>query len=555
MRRLTISFSAFCLALLGLILLANTSVSHAEHLVSPKPAAWPGDVAISTEPKFQGAGWYGHPGIQLVPDGKGGAFVAWDDTAWARVFLQHLDENGLALWGANGGLVAPQTLYQFSPRMTGDGAGGTIVAWVDGRAGVCNFKYAWDCNIFAQRVAPDGHLLWASGGVTVTAAADNQGTNGVAIVSDGAGGAIVAWNDYRQTDPYRIYAQHLDGQGRPLWATDGIPITPPATVFGGMANFTPLMVADGAGGAIIGWINEQVDLNMESPPLSVQHVNGSGQLLWGSKGITVGLPTREYFAMTADGSGGAFLAWGGGGPSVFDNILAQHVNGSGQPVWQSGGLTIADAPDYQMVPDIVGDGLGGAFIVWQDGRNQDPGLVHQGCTGLSSMCDIYAQRVSSSGTILWQANGLAISTAPNEQLSPRVVSPAPGTALVVWEDCRDAPSLACMENSKLYAQKVSATGQRQWTANGVRVSAGTGTQGLFYGSDLTPGFMMAGSGGDAFLAWADGRNGVCEWSAELGTEAACDLYGAKLSGLDSSGSGGGSGGSPAPKLTLPLILR
>jgi len=45
----------------------------------------------------------------------------------------------------------------------------------------------------------------------------------VTIVSDGAGGAIVTWSDFRGGDPKaHIYAQRMNATGTPQWAADGV---------------------------------------------------------------------------------------------------------------------------------------------------------------------------------------------------------------------------------------------------------------------------------------------------------------------------------------------
>src|SRR3972149_2344598 len=43
------------------------------------------------------------------------------------------------------------------------------------------------------------------------------------IVSDGAGGAIIAWEDTRNVH-FDIYAQRIDAHGNVLWMKDGISI-------------------------------------------------------------------------------------------------------------------------------------------------------------------------------------------------------------------------------------------------------------------------------------------------------------------------------------------
>ncbi len=64
-------------------------------------------------------------------------------------------------------------------------------------------------------------------------------------VSDGAGGAIIAWRsgDYPHGD---IYAQRVNSSGVVLWTTDGVPI---CTAAGNQGS--PHLASDGADSAII----------------------------------------------------------------------------------------------------------------------------------------------------------------------------------------------------------------------------------------------------------------------------------------------------------------
>src|SRR5262249_51400896 len=42
------------------------------------------------------------------------------------------------------------------------------------------------------------------------------------IVSDGAGGAIVAWQDFRNAGDYDIYVQRVNAAGVPQWTANGV---------------------------------------------------------------------------------------------------------------------------------------------------------------------------------------------------------------------------------------------------------------------------------------------------------------------------------------------
>jgi hypothetical protein len=88
--------------------------------------------------------------------------------------------------------------------LTGDGAGGAIVTW-------CDLRYSDSYNIYAQRVDAAGVVQWMLDGVSLCTATDNQWDP--MIVSDGAGGAIVAWWDYRSGTSCDIYAQRVDAHG------------------------------------------------------------------------------------------------------------------------------------------------------------------------------------------------------------------------------------------------------------------------------------------------------------------------------------------------------
>lgn len=78
--------------------------------------------------------------------------------------------------------------------------------------------------------------------------------------------------------------------------------------------------------------------------------------------------------------------------------------------------------------------------------------------------DIYGQRIDSSGNYLWGDNGTAICTSRNPTLSGGVIlqtiSDGDGGAIVVWNDASGA----------VYAQKVNSTGNPQWNADGVLVT-------------------------------------------------------------------------------------
>lgn len=146
------------------------------------------------------------------------------------------------------------------------------MAWMDTRSGT-------DADVYAQRISAAGAVLWATNGVAVSIATNDQAFPSIA--SDGSGGAIVTWQDLRNGSDYDIYAQRLNSSGVAQWTTDGVIICDST----GNQN-SPLIVGDGAGGAIITWN----DGRTVSPGVYAQRVNSSGVRQWAAYGVSV--PSR-----------------------------------------------------------------------------------------------------------------------------------------------------------------------------------------------------------------------------------------------------------------------
>ena len=517
----------FATTVLAATLCAGTTVAHtysASVSTVPQPVWSVDGVPITNGPGGQGVGVAGKPGLTMVADGEGGVFIAWEDLGNATAFAQRLNAAGQPLWGPAGVDVATAQGFKFSPRAVSDGAGGVLIAWVDGRNGFCDPAFQGECDIFAQHLDAQGHRLWQPDGVPVTVAPGNQGVSGIAIATDGSGGAILSWEDARPPDCCRIFAQRINASGHAVWAPDGIPISPPPTIVIGPIGTPPRAVSDATGGAIIAWLNTQVNPIAERPTVAVQRIDANGQALWSADGISVGFPVKENFGSLApDGADGAILAWSVVGQDGFADLVTQRVSASGQTLWQAGGVSLAAAPFQQLNPDVVSDGAGGAITVWQDERDGAAG----DCERLVGNCNIYAQRVSAAGYALWPANGVPVSTAPNTQISPQAVEDGSGGAVIAWQDCRDFPDLySCGFSMDIYAQRVNAAGQTLWAANGVPVSRAPGNQGIPPGTPFFDSLVIVTDGtGGGILGWADGRDGICQ---EISPEG-CEVFAERIS--------------------------
>jgi len=105
---------------------------------------------------------------------------------------------------------------QQNPAIVTDGAGGAIVTWVDCRSGACR--------IYAQRISADGVPQWTTDGIALGAAPTTSSQSWPAIASDGDGGAIVVWEEVPITGYRDIYAQRVSRDSELLWTATGLPV-------------------------------------------------------------------------------------------------------------------------------------------------------------------------------------------------------------------------------------------------------------------------------------------------------------------------------------------
>ena len=436
---------------------------------------------------------------QVVPDGQGGAIIAWQDYRsgiYYHIYAQRMDASGEVRWTSKGAAICTGTGHKGGLQLVPDGQGGAIIAWTDSRSGSST-------DIYAQRVNMNGISTWTRNGLAVCTAINHQQSPELTIDSRWLSGnqqaqspeqsnsanefkgAIIVWYDDRNsaTTSADIYAQAINEDGKefverhaldPRWGNE---TTNTAVCTAVATQFTPQAVSDGQGGAIIAWGDMRNDILTD---IYVQRIDESGTDQWTINGMAVCIAwnNQNDLQLVPDGQGGVIIVWVDSRGGGYD-IYVQRVNGNGAMLWAVNGVAVCTATGVQSAPHIVPDGQGGAIIVWEDWRNGNN--------------DLYAQRVSNNSVMQWLANGIAISTAANEQWLAQIIPDGQGGAIIAWVDHRNGIT------SDIFAQRVSQIGTMQWTSNGVVVCAANNNQGV---SQL----VSDGQGG-AIIAWEDSRHG------------------------------------------------
>lgn len=379
---------------------------------------------------------------------------------------------------------------------------------------------------------------WTPQGVVLTAAPAAQ--QNPSIVDDGAGGAFVVWQDYRN-GPADIFGTRVgpNGEVMPGWAVNGIPI---CAATGDQTE--PKLAPDGQGGVFVAWI----DGRGGSPLLAVGRLNGDGTEAAGwpnAIAISTGGAQTDFDCLS-DGAGGLLLLWRDVRSYPNTNldsrqIWALRIGPLGAPAagWPAGGVRVSSDPAPSLeeedvaYPQIATDGRHGMYVAWHtsitcvldcgggfsyytstagrvdaDGAVQlpvvlresdvriagdlrDGVLVFHGWTG--SPAQVVATRYDSSWVAVWtQVLTPGGISSPNDRRSLFATHNAAGGALAAWADPRGS-------GGSVYAQQTTMDGSIApgWSAAGVLVSDGPSVQ-------TAP--WLVPSGGGALVSWMDERS-------------------------------------------------
>jgi len=386
----------------------------------------------------------------VVKDGQGGAIVVWHDSCNGNrdVYAQRINADGKIQWAENGVPVCVMDLDQSQPVAVSDGEGGAIIVWTDARDG--------NQDVYAQRINADGKLLWNVKGVEICV--DDFLQEDVVVIPDGANGAIFAWEDMRNGNGNQdIYAQRIDKNGNPMWTNNGEPACRAAG-----NQYDPFLTTDGAGGAIFVWW----DVGTPDWNIGAQRLNSQGKPVWGAEGVMVcdvkGVQGNPF--VLNDGANGAIVVWIDYRDDemmfVEGDIYAQRLDAKGTQLWAEGGVAICKLPSNQQQPAGISDGAGGVVVAWRDERD--------------IYADIYAQRINMDGKALWQADGLPICVAEGRQSEPNLISDGASGAVIFWKDFREDYSDKGADD--IFAQRISSAGKLLWQKEGVAVCTAEGQQ-------------------------------------------------------------------------------
>jgi hypothetical protein len=379
----------------------NSTDIYAQRLNSAGFAKWTANgVAVCIDTNTQRS-------VAVTEDGNGGVILTWEDNRSGNydIYAQKIDSSGNAMWTANGVVICNSSTNQKNPKVISDNAGGAIIVWEDS----VNFYF----DIYAQRINSAGTVAWTTNGVPVCAAPNIQ--NNPRLDVDGAGGAIITWQDKRSNIDYDIYAQRIDGTGIIYWAIDGVVVCNAANT-----QNNPRIEPDGSNGAVIAWIDKRIGTDYD---IYTQRLNSSGLAQWAANGIAVCSSTGNQSAIDIKylGSNGVGMSWKdqrSGSHAIYSQIISL----AGTAIMPLNGVKVSNSLK-SLNPKNIADGSNGVIVAWEDST--------------AGGWNITSQKIDASGILQWATGGVTVSNAIDDQISVSHAADGSGGAIYVWEDHRN----------------------------------------------------------------------------------------------------------------------
>lgn len=291
---------------------------------------------------------------------------------------------------------------------------------------------------------------------------------------DGQGGV---WSVFLGAQPgSALYANHVhaDGSYAPNFNAQAKALTSPATQVNGVSA-----AWDRLDGALISWFGvSPADSTSPFVALRFIHLHGDGTapVLFRDTGIVVSTIASEAM-IVGDGLGGAYVVWEELAGASNPEIYAQHYDYWGERLWTPSGSPtgrpVCAVVGIQRLRALHSDNAGGAYVVWTDQRS-------------GTTTPLYVAHLSDAGVdgAPWTANGIRVTPITSGIRMVGSGTSPDGGLWLVWRDL-GVPN-------QLLGQHIAANGAFRWTPTGSLIASESPLR-----ADLVP-----ADGGHLLVTWS-----------------------------------------------------
>jgi len=270
----------------------------------------------------------------LTTDNDGNAILAWSNTQNYTLHVQRFNAQGIPAWADSGVVVNSPGAAAVSPKCLRCTNGEIAIAWFE-KQGLTNNGAFQVC---VTRMKSNGAFAWTTPLVV------EMPTNGVprqALIQGAGASVLLVWVESAFDGRGDAFAQRIDETGTAVW--------PAKIKINGTAQLpypaAPYIVADGSGGLYAAWTTVNGSDWFEG---RVQHIDQNGRLLWAADGESVSTSTTTMQLPSAitylPGQERVVVAWKEtDSKETVSGLNVQAFDMHADRLWADTGLVIVDA--------------------------------------------------------------------------------------------------------------------------------------------------------------------------------------------------------------------
>lgn len=335
-------------------------------------------------------------------------------------------------------MICDHTGEQALPKICATSDGGCYIAWYDHSSG--------NYDVYLQRLNSAGVPQWTVPcGMLISNHTQDSWITDWSMTVDLEDHCIIAVNDLRAGGDWDIYGYRISPAGEFVWGADGIAISD-------NDNFEPdpQLCVTSDGGIVFAWQESTDTANV----INLRKLSTAGTDMLIPTVITITATNGVSIPRLTAADGASFilqyLIHQGTQFWAPRHIYMQKFDAVGEQLWfedptavmTTGGIGV------QMEPDVIHDGIGGAYSYWYDTRNMD----HH----------CFVQHVTNLGVAEWTANGVQTDLSAAElQMYPALTVTNDGVVVFY------AATNTGQTQGGLQVQKLDTAGARQWGDNGI----------------------------------------------------------------------------------------
>ncbi len=375
--------------------------------------------------------------ISTTADQNGGAFIFWQDNKTRQlpedkndIYFMHVDAEGNKSFRADGKLVSINSSNNFNPVSTASLPGSAVVLWKQ-------LKDSIHSNLYAQKVFANGNFGWKDSSIQIT-----RGDNiilGYDVSSDRKGNVFVVYiTQSASLDSFALMIQKISPKGKIISSIKN----------NFLYNSTnrkslPTILSDKKGGAFVLWVE---DINFKSIIYSMR-VDSVCTPLFSDSPVSISNTAQSVISYSADVTlkSKVYIAWQVLNPDK--DIYHQLISPMEKPLWRSGGTLVTHLKGNQYFPQVC---------------TVDSSLIASWTNEIRNDKNIFAQKFNLNGKQIWKDNGLLISGEVKDQFGQKIISDQKGGAIITWLDRRIEG-----KRGNIFSQKISPSGELLWNVNGI----------------------------------------------------------------------------------------